>query len=55
MEDGEGDIQHLAVLAKWFWVRPRTVWKLGAKCWGERANVLHPHGQHLGNAAGLWL
>lgn len=22
--------------------------------WGERANVLHPRGRHLGNAAGLW-
>lgn len=35
-------------------MRPRTVWKSGARCGGERANVLHPHGQRLGNAAGLW-
>lgn len=54
MEEREGEIQQLAMLPKRFWVRPRTVWKLGAKCGGKRANVLHPHGQHLGNAAGLW-
>lgn len=42
------------MLAKRFWVIPRTVWKWGAKCGGERADVLDQHGQHLGSAAGLW-
>lgn len=45
--DREGEMQRLAVLAKRFWVRPRTVWKWGARCGGERADVLDPHGQHL--------
>lgn len=34
MEGRKGEMQRLATLAVCFWVRPRTVWKLGAKCGG---------------------
>lgn len=31
MEDSKGEMQHLS-MAESFWVRPRSVWKLDAKC-----------------------
>lgn len=53
-EHREEETQYLAVLPKWCWVKPGTVWKLCGRCGGERANVLHPHGQHRGTAGELW-
>lgn len=51
----EEEMQFLAMLPEWCWVRAGSVWRLCGRCGGERAKVLHPHGQHRGTAAGLWL
>lgn len=50
----EEEMQYLALLPKCCWLGPGTVWELCGRCGGGRANVLHPHGQHWGTAAGLW-
>lgn len=46
----EEEMQYLALLPKWCWVRSGSVWKCG-RCGGERANLWHPH---QGTAPGLW-
>lgn len=53
-EHRKEEMQYLAMLPKWCWVRPGSVWKLCGRCGGKRAHVLYPHGQHRGTAAGLW-